>query len=753
MQELWLTGRVLPIGARLVVRHIFESSEKEPLEVVYSFGLPRDAALRRFRVVGPGFSMRSDLRPVDEAKETYEKAVENGHLGVLAQQYGDGVVNLNLGNLRPAEKVAVYLELVAGVELHDDGLRFRFPFALAPTYHPRARAIEVGPGQGEMELPPDEFGDVLLPKWVEDPSALHRVGFDLSVSLPEGAVAAVASASHPIRVVNRTESQARVLLATGGDVPNRDLVLDVSFRGTSPQAFTGTSKDGKGRFAVVVPSQQFGSRHRGPVRIAFVVDRSGSMGGIPMEQALKSVKACLGALCEEDEFGIVAFDDRVEIFHDELVATTAENRKKASRFLDGINARGGTELLAGTNAASALLRGGGGEIFLLTDGQVSGTETIVDQARRLGLRIHCLGIGSASQDRFLALLASQTGGVSRFLTPRERVDMAAVELFSSVSTPVASDVRVEAEDLAGAAIRPSPQRAVFAGTPLLVFGESDGAGAGRLRFSFESEGSHKEFKVPLSIKADSLGELVGLLQAARLISELETELEPGAAWEPAKRRGSRVARALEKLSLDYGLACRLTALVAVVEREGDIPGTIPKTTVVPVGMPQDVQFESYFRDSTAVAYCLHAPAPPRLRAAFRPHVAFDRTQGKGQKSAEDVLIELAALIEPDGGLPGHSEKERILSTLLALHLFAAEGHTVGRGAFALHVGRLVSYLQAADVSLFDEKQRRAIEDSIQAVNKGEAVPGRWLPMALEYLRTGAVPAARFWKEVHRRGTE
>lgn len=52
MQELFLTGRVLPVGARLLVRHTFRSAEAKTIEAVYCFPLPRDAALRRFEIQG-----------------------------------------------------------------------------------------------------------------------------------------------------------------------------------------------------------------------------------------------------------------------------------------------------------------------------------------------------------------------------------------------------------------------------------------------------------------------------------------------------------------------------------------------------------------------------------------------------------------------------------------------------------------------------------------------------------------------------
>jgi len=76
--------------------------------------------------------------------------------------------------------------------------------------------------------------------------------------------------------------------------------------------------------------------------------------------------------------------------------------------------------------------GGTGDILIITDGQVFGTETILAEARATGIRLSSLGIGTASQDRFLTLLARETGGVSRFVTPRERIDVSAVELFASM---------------------------------------------------------------------------------------------------------------------------------------------------------------------------------------------------------------------------------------------------------------------------------------------------------------------------------
>jgi Ca-activated chloride channel homolog len=135
MQRLWLAGQVLPAGARLAVEHVFRSEEDRALEVIYSFPLPRDAALRRFRITGKGFEAHSELKATEAAVKAYEEGIAQGSLSTLARQYGDGVVNLTVGNIRPKETVTVHLEILCGVELRDDGFRFRFPFTLAPAYH------------------------------------------------------------------------------------------------------------------------------------------------------------------------------------------------------------------------------------------------------------------------------------------------------------------------------------------------------------------------------------------------------------------------------------------------------------------------------------------------------------------------------------------------------------------------------------------------------------------------------------------
>jgi len=741
MQRLWLTGQVLPVGGRLVVQHVFRSDEDRPLEVIYSFPLPRDAALRAFRITGEGFEAHSELKQTEEAVKAYEQGIADGSLAALARQYGDGLVNLTVGNVRPKETVTVYLEILAGVELRDDGFRFRFPFTLAPAYHARMRTAVVA-GEGEMELPADEFGDLILPRFREDASSLHEVGFELS--LHQLAIDELGSPSHSIKVKRDAAGPTRVALAPAKDVPNRDLVLDVRFTESKVRVLAGPSGNGARPFAAVVPSTLFGQKTGSPRRVVMLLDRSGSMQGEPIAQARKAIEACLAALSEEDRFGLMVFDNHVEAMHPALVAATREERECARTFLKSVNARGGTELAAGVQQAARVL-GSDGDILIITDGQVSGTEKILAVTRGTEIRVSCLGIGSASQDRFLSLLARETGGVSRFVTARERVDMTAVDLFASMGRPVASGLKGSGN------VQPEPPRAVFAGTPVLLYGEMDQSSE---HVELTWDGGRLDLDVP-SGDAE-IGEAVRLLRGARLITDWESRYPSEEAVAPLeKRQRSRVAARLVELSKENGLASREMSLVAVVKRAGDRPGELPETRVVALGMPQDTSFRAYFggpakqilaaasysnKLTDAVEAALQRSgtrfsrprvrlqtdayiAPPQpLCSRLPPSVASDAS------ASNAGLVDLAAMLEPDGGMPGDDSDVRAARTIAAVFAFVVEGHTLTKGAFRLHVARLAGFLKS--LSAVSEAEKRLIERALDAASAGNVAAGEWLVLAL-----------------------
>jgi Ca-activated chloride channel family protein len=728
LQDVLLTGVVTPAGARLVVRHIFASAESRPLEVIYPMMLPRDAALRQFVITGKDFSVTSELLPTEEARNKYDDAIDDGHFASLAELYRDGLVNLMVGNIRPGEVVEVKLELLAGVESTAHGFRFRFPFTIAPSYHAKARRGVTEDGHFEIELPEEEFGGIRLPAWHADSSRLHRVDFKLAVDCP-GGVQTLASPSHPV-MVQMGATRSTIILAVDGDVPNRDLVLDVQPTCQDALVLAGTDAGGDGHGTLVIPSSFFGATESCPRRVVFTLDHSGSMDGIPLTQAKKALLACLSALEPTDSFGLVAFESRVRAFQPVIQPAEQEIRDRAHQFVNAIEAAGGTELFAGLEQAATIIGEAGGDIFLLTDGQVFGTDEIITRFAACGIRVHCLGIGSASQDRFLAQLARQTGGTSRFLTPRERVDMGALELFAALGHPVATDLQIGSPSGA-ITIQPAPPATVFSGTAAQAFFSRQPAADDTLQLTWQHGGATRHAELPVHFDPQTDADTLHLLCGARLIADLEARVADGETSESSRRTTRRRQRLLE-MSLAYGLASQAASLVAVISRAGDRPG-LPTTTVVPLGLPEGM---------TNVSAACAAGPPIVMQALSRCHSApptrsdsrsvmgfmvqdsdqFIPSPKIPSDDNEALLIELAGHLLADGGYPGDTLEARAQSSLVLLLAIVELGQTDSLGGLRFHRDRLTHYLTSEQTHLSDDVQEY-ISLAFQSLEAGKSVQG------------------------------
>jgi hypothetical protein len=182
------------------------------------------------------------------------------------------------------------------------------------------------------------------------------------------------------------------------------------------------------------------------------------------------------------------------------------------------------------------------------------------------------------------------------------------------------------------------------------------------------------------------------------------------------------------------------SLVAVVSRKGDQAGELPETRVVPLGMPQDVKFGSYFGGPRA-AFSVRIGSTSQAVAALDGALLSEATmmfsakarRAGSQQSASPVATEadefmkLASELEPDGGLPGKEISNRAARSAAALLAFVAAGHTERQGAFRLHVQRLLAFLQSlACIATIQSELIRAVIASAQS---GKAWEGDWLNLA------------------------
>jgi hypothetical protein len=251
-----------------------------------------------------------------------------------------------------------------------------------------------------------------------------------------------------------------------------------------------------------------------------------------------------------------------------------------------------------------------------------------------------------------------------------------------------------------------------------------------------------------------------------------------------KRESERYTKLLAQLSREYGLPSSQMSLVAVVKRAGDVAGEIPKTQVVPVGLPQDMQFEGVFGAPAAGAPrgVLSSPAParPALRRMISREVTISgrpsnvvgsgkealsaflsKNQAANEKPAtpegsidmkapqtpDDLLIVLAGMLEPDGGMPGKNEQQRIVSSEAALVFFVAQGNTRNSGPFRVHVDKLLRFLTPERMRKLDASYANLAAGVLEAIGKGRAPKGDWEKYARELAARQEVDQDAFWQDI------
>ncbi len=216
--------------------------------------------------------------------------------------------------------------------------------------------------------------------------------------------------------------------------------------------------DGRSRRHVLLcltaPKPRRKPAQRPPVNVAFVLDRSGSMGGQKIALAKYAVERALQGLGSRDRFSVVTYDDQVESVASSRTAT-AKAKQDALLRLQTVDARGSTDLHGGWTAGaeqvkSHLATDGVNRCLLLTDGlaNIGLTEPVALAAfakdlRASGVATSTFGVGADFDEVLLTAIADAGGGHFYFIgRPEHIVDAMTSELGELLET-VAREVVVD----------------------------------------------------------------------------------------------------------------------------------------------------------------------------------------------------------------------------------------------------------------------------------------------------------------------
>jgi hypothetical protein len=201
-----------------------------------------------------------------------------------------------------------------------------------------------------------------------------------------------------------------------------------------------------------------------------------------------------------------------------------------------------------------------------------------------------------------------------------------------------------------------------------------------------------------------------------------------------------------------------------VKRAGDVAGELTKTRIVSVGIP--IEEELFLGSSlqsvpySALNYAAGTSGtfgefdkisrPVKgLRSLVDLRASSLGFSTNSFDTSEDILITLAGLLEPDGGMPGRNEELRIANSLIALLSFVAQGSTREAGPFRVHVERLLQYLNPDRIKRLASSQADWVSRALEQIVAGHSVKGDWLGVARKLAETNSIDLDVFWREVAR----
>lgn len=555
LQGVHIAARLRGLCSEVAVTQRYRNQESVPLECVYVFPLEDGAAVSGFQARIGKRVIVGRVEERDKAFETYDDAMADGHGAFLLDQERPNVFTASVGNLEPGTEVEITIRYVALLRSTSGTIRFMLPTTVSPRYVPSTLAPEIGEPDGERVNPERRL---TVP-----------YGLTLTVDIDmDSPIRVLESPSHTVRA-EHDGTKAKVSLSSRESALDRDFVLIIETRDRQPSIRVAREEDGT-RVAMVtfIPDIDDLPEYGG-MEIDFVIDCSGSMRGDSIDEARRALALCVRAMSEADTFNIIRFGSSFTSLWPEARPYTQDNLDTASRYIQETYANmGGTEILSPLQqiCGQKLDPSRPRQILLLTDGQVSNEDQVIALSRKhaQSTRIFAFGIGAGASEHLVRGVARASRGAADFIYPGERIESKVLQMFSRVSTPALTGLRMEWGGM-NVVQTPNPVPPAFGGDSLTVFARIESGNTNRVAL----RSSARDWELAIDLEHAEADNLIPTLWARHAIQQLEDARPPRGSNQGRGRREDRKRASIVELGVRYGLMSSATSYVAVEERADD----------------------------------------------------------------------------------------------------------------------------------------------------------------------------------------
>jgi Ca-activated chloride channel homolog len=579
--------------ASATVTQQYVNSSDAPIEAVYIFPLPHDAAVYDLEIRIGNRVIRSVIHEREQAQRVYQAAKAEGKRAALLEQERPNVFTASLANIMPNDQISVRVRYVQPLKWEDGRMRLVFPMVVGPRYIPGTQEIDHAGSGWAADTNAVQDASRITPV-VRNPEG--RPGHDISVSVDLDTgfeAAAVESVSHEVNVRRLGDGRQHVELVGGTTLPNKDFVLEIrqaESTETKTALFLSSGGDsGETHFLLTAFPPTARPSERMPVEMLYMIDVSGSMQGTSIEQARAALLQALDRLRPNDRFGILQFNNGYREFARWPMAASAQNVAGAREYVRNLQAGGGTEMLPALRhlMTKTEIPGYLRHIVLLTDGDLGNEEEIFAAMRRDlgGARLYTVAIGSAP-NLFLATKMAQFGrGTSTHVADINEIEEQMTQLFEKIESPVLTDLKVSFDGVEVTDMFPQRLPDLFAGQPVVIYGRIRKGRVGTAHLSGRAGDELFQSSVAFDTGKATFHPGITTLWARQKVEELMDRWRESNEEQQTEIRSSVIAHAIR-----YRLVTRFTSLVAVEEKIVN-PGGQSNTAAVANELPAGWKLE------------------------------------------------------------------------------------------------------------------------------------------------------------------
>ncbi|CAG8464146.1 8480_t:CDS:2 [Acaulospora morrowiae] len=438
LQNVKVEANVVDMIAEIIIQQTYKNVENNLIEAVYKFPIYEAAVICGFEAeIDGGRTIKGIVKESKEAVKEYDAAIKQGHGAYLLEEKLADVFQCTVGNIASGQTVVIKITYITELK-HDadsEQIRFVLPTAIAPRY---------GSPHGDNTSIQESIS-------YSSSTSYH---LDLNVTCRmTSSIQTIVSPSHHISTevnIDGDPKVAKITLAEGVTYLEKDFVLVVkSLDLDVPRAFVeyNSTTDTNCVMLTLVPKFALNETL---VELIFIIDRSGSMGGEPIQKAAQTLQLLLRSLPEGCYFNVVSFGSH----HDSLFPQSQlYSEVTLTRALDHAKSMdanyGGTEIYdplkwAFENSRFDMQT----SVFLLTDGEVWDVGTLVElirtnvEQKKDQLRLFSIGIGNSVSHNLVESVARAGKGYAQYVTISERMDKKIIGMLKNAIKPPVKDYKI-----------------------------------------------------------------------------------------------------------------------------------------------------------------------------------------------------------------------------------------------------------------------------------------------------------------------